>query len=59
MAFSPQYVNGIYIPTALVLTGVAIINRAFLPYAVLVVAIVGGWKVFGGGKSLLPSSTSY
>jgi cytochrome-b5 reductase len=58
MAFSPQYVNGIYIPTALVLIGVAITNRALLPYAVLFVAIVGGWKVYSGGKGRSPTATS-
>jgi hypothetical protein len=48
---SPQYVHGVYIPTALLLIGVTITKRDLLPYAVLFAAIVGGWKVYSGGKN--------
>ncbi|KAF1840204.1 ferredoxin reductase-like protein [Cucurbitaria berberidis CBS 394.84] len=50
-AFAPQYVHGIYIPSVLLLTGVTIINRAWLPFAVLFIAIVGGWKFYSSGGS--------
>jgi cytochrome-b5 reductase len=55
---SPQYVNGIYIPSVLLLTGVAIIQRAWLPFAVAFVAIVGGWKFYSGGKETPPALAS-
>jgi cytochrome-b5 reductase len=48
-AFSPQYVHGVYIPTALLLIGVTITKRDWLPYAVVFAAIIGGWKVYSGG----------
>jgi hypothetical protein len=48
---SPQYVHGVYIPTALLLIGVTITKRDLLPYAVVFAAIIGGWKVYSGGKT--------
>jgi cytochrome-b5 reductase len=48
--FSPQYVNGVYIPSALLLIGVTITKRDWLPFAVAFAAIVGGWKIYSGGK---------
>jgi cytochrome-b5 reductase len=53
--FSPQYVLGVYIPSTLLLIVVSIINRALLPYVVLFVAAVGGWKVYSGGTKDLSS----
>lgn len=52
-AFSPQYVNGVYIPSALLLIGVTIIKRDWLPFAVAFAAIIGGWKIYSGGKKLV------
>jgi cytochrome-b5 reductase len=52
---SPAYVNGIYIPSALLLIGVAITKSAWLPFAVAFVAIVGGWKFYSGGKKTSPT----
>jgi len=51
-AFSPQYVHGVYIPSALLLIGITIIQRAWLPYAIAFVAVVGGWKIYSGGRNL-------
>ncbi|KAF2743369.1 ferredoxin reductase-like protein [Sporormia fimetaria CBS 119925] len=45
-AFAPQYVHGVYIPSALLIVGVAIIKRDWVPYAVALAAVLGGWKVF-------------
>ncbi|KAF2732618.1 ferredoxin reductase-like protein [Polyplosphaeria fusca] len=45
-AFAPQYVNGVYIPSALLVVGVAIIKSEWLPYAVVLAAVLGGWKVY-------------
>jgi cytochrome-b5 reductase len=54
---SPQYVNGVYIPTALLLIGVTITKRDLLPYAVLFAALVGGWKVYSSGKNCTFTAT--
>lgn len=43
---SPQYINGIYIPSGLLLVGVAIVKVEWLPYAAVVALILGTWKVF-------------
>ncbi|OCL00013.1 NADH-cytochrome b5 reductase 1 [Cenococcum geophilum 1.58] len=44
--FAPQYVHGIYIPSALLIVGTAIIKSEWLVYAVALTAILGGWKVY-------------
>jgi cytochrome-b5 reductase len=46
---SHQYVNGIYIPAGLLIVGVAIIKKDWLPYAVALAAALGGWKAFING----------
>jgi len=43
---SSQNINGVYIPSALVIVGVAIVKREWLPYALVVVSLLGGYKVF-------------
>lgn len=43
---SPQYINGIYIPTSLLLVGVAIVKIEWIPYAAVVALVLGAWKVY-------------
>jgi hypothetical protein len=45
-ALSSQNINGVYIPSALIIVGVAIIKKEWLPYALVVVSLIGGYKVF-------------
>lgn len=45
-ALAPQYVHGVYIPSALLIVGTAIINKAWVPFAVAIAALLGGWKVY-------------
>jgi len=52
-AFSQANINGVYIPSVLLIVGVAIIKREYVPYAVAIAALVGGYKIFAGGP---PSS---
>ncbi|KAI9891717.1 MAG: NADH-cytochrome b5 reductase [Vezdaea aestivalis] len=40
-----RYVHGIYIPSALLLLGTSLINYRWLPYAVGIAALLGGFKV--------------
>jgi len=44
--FAPQYVHGVYIPSALLIVGTAIIKSEWLVYAVALAALLGGWKVY-------------
>ena len=43
---SSQNINGVYIPSALIIVGVAIVKKDWLPYALIVVSLLGGYKVF-------------
>ncbi|MCJ1336841.1 NADH-cytochrome b5 reductase [Bachmanniomyces sp. S44760] len=43
---SPQYINGIYIPSGLLLVGVGICKVEWLPYAALIAIVLGAWKVY-------------
>jgi cytochrome-b5 reductase len=52
-AFSQANINGVYIPSVLLIVGVAIIKREYVPYAVAIAALVGGYKIFASGP---PSS---
>jgi len=52
-AFSQANINGVYIPSVLLIVGVAIIKRDYVPYAVAIAALVGGYKIFASGP---PSS---
>ncbi|KAF2279819.1 NADH-cytochrome b5 reductase 1 [Westerdykella ornata] len=44
--FAPQYVHGVYIPSALLVVGVAIIKREWIPYAVALAAVLGSYKIY-------------
>jgi hypothetical protein len=59
-AFSKENINGVYIPSALLLVGVAIVKFQWLPYAILFASLVGGYKIFASGTSpsLRPSTIS-
>lgn len=50
-ALSPGYVHGVYIPSALLIVGTLIIKKEWAPFAVLIAAALGGWKVFNNRKS--------
>jgi len=45
-ALSSQNINGVYIPSALLIVGIAIIKKEWLPYAVMFAGLIGGYKVF-------------
>ena len=47
---SPQYINGIYIPSGLLIVGVAIIKKEWLPYALAVALALGSWKIYVNRK---------
>ncbi|KAI9670049.1 MAG: NADH-cytochrome b5 reductase [Caeruleum heppii] len=43
---TPQLINGIYIPSALLVVGTAIIKREWIFYAVAMAAVLSGWKLY-------------
>lgn len=43
---SSAYINGIYIPSGLLIVGVLIVKKEWLPYAVALSLVLGGWKIF-------------
>lgn len=45
-----EFVNGVLIPSALLLVGTAIVKIEWLPFAVALVGLLGAWKVFNTGK---------
>lgn len=54
-----QYVQGIYIPAGLLIFGVFIIKREWLPYAVALAAALGTWKVWMNSKSFFTRSAKH
>ncbi|KAH7044004.1 hypothetical protein B0J12DRAFT_671532 [Macrophomina phaseolina] len=45
-AFAPQFVHGVYIPSALLIVGTAIVKKEWVPFAFAIAALLGGWKVY-------------
>lgn len=54
---SSQYINGIYIPSGLLLVGIAIVKKEWLPYAVVVAILLGSWKIYSNRQSDFSSIT--
>lgn len=50
---SSQYINGVYIPSALLLVGIAIVKIDWLPHAALVALLLGSWKVYNNRELIL------
>ena len=47
---SPQFINGVYIPSGLLILGVGIIKFEWLPFAVAVSLVLGAWKIYSAGQ---------
>jgi cytochrome-b5 reductase len=43
---SRQYIDGVYIPSGLLIVGCLIVKREWLPFSVAIALILGGWKVY-------------
>lgn len=54
---SPQYINGVYIPSALLLVGTAIVKIEWLPFAAVLALALGGWKVYTNRGNLRSTLT--
>ncbi|OJJ85354.1 cytochrome b5 reductase family protein [Aspergillus glaucus CBS 516.65] len=49
-AFSTENINGVYIPSALLILGTFLVKQEWLPFAVAIAAVLGGVKLMGGSK---------
>jgi hypothetical protein len=47
---SSQYVNGVYIPAGLLIVGTAIMKKEWVPFAVVLAAVLGAYKVFSNSE---------
>lgn len=47
---SAQFVNGVYIPTSLMILGVGITKIEWLPYAIAVSLVLGAFKIYSTGE---------
>ena len=43
---SPQYINGVYIPSAVLLLGVGIVNWHYLPGVAALAIVLGAWQFY-------------
>ena len=51
--FSKKYVDGVYIPSGLLVVGCLIVKREWVPYAVALALVLGGYKLWSNSKSSL------
>ena len=51
---SPQYINGVYIPSGLLIVGVAICKFEWLPYAIALALTLGTFKIYQNRLFLNP-----
>ncbi|KIX03926.1 NADH-cytochrome b5 reductase 1 [Rhinocladiella mackenziei CBS 650.93] len=49
--FSQANINGVFIPSALLIVGIGIVKTEWLPYAVVIAAVLGGTKIALRGQS--------
>ncbi|KAH8427306.1 cytochrome b5 reductase family protein [Aspergillus melleus] len=50
-ALSSENINGVYIPSALLVFGTFIVKQEYVPYAVALAAVLAGWKLFSGNQA--------
>lgn len=50
---SPQFINGVYIPSGLLILGVGIVRFEWLPFAIAVSLVLGAWKIYSAGQQYL------
>ncbi|KAK0511729.1 hypothetical protein JMJ35_006302 [Cladonia borealis] len=51
---SPQFITGVYIPSALLVAGACFINIQLLPYAVAISLVLGTWKLYTTAPDIPP-----
>lgn len=56
---APQYITGVYIPSAILIAGTAVFKLQWLPLAIAVCAALGGYQVFNNRKTIGDLYTQY
>jgi cytochrome-b5 reductase len=51
---SSAFINGIYVPSGLLIFGCLIVKKEWLPYAIALSLVLGGWKVLSS-RMLYPA----
>ncbi|KAI9813953.1 MAG: NADH-cytochrome b5 reductase [Thelocarpon impressellum] len=54
-----QYINGIYIPSALLIFGTFICKKEWVPYAIVMAALFSGWKLYNNRVKKVLKPTEY
>ena len=50
---SPQFINGVYIPSGLLILGAGIVKFEWLPFAIALSLVLGAWKIYSVGQRCL------
>ena len=57
--FTSPYINGVYIPSGLLVFGCLIVKKEWVPYAIVLALALGGYKVFSMGMLLQRSADQH
>ncbi|KAI6858429.1 hypothetical protein D0864_07310 [Hortaea werneckii] len=57
--FAPQYITFVYIPSAILIAGTALLNVAWTPYAVAVAAALGGYQFYANQERKVLDPTKF
>jgi cytochrome-b5 reductase len=50
--FSKKVIDGVYIPSGLLIVGCLIVKREWVPYAVVLSILLSGYKLLNGNRKL-------
>lgn len=56
---SRTYVDSVYIPSGLIVVGCLIVKREWVPYAVVLAALLSGYKLMSGIRMLIKVTFFY
>ncbi|KAF2770627.1 ferredoxin reductase-like protein [Teratosphaeria nubilosa] len=57
--FAPQYIIGVYIPSVLLIAGAAAIKTSYVPFAVAVAAVIGGFQFYNNQEKKVLDPTKF
>jgi cytochrome-b5 reductase len=51
--FAPQYIQGVYAPSAILIVGAALVNKTLVPVAIAIAAALAGYQFFNNRECLI------
>ena len=54
--FAPQYIQGVYAPSAVLIVGAALVNKSLVPVAIAIAAALAGYQFFNNRECLFSGS---